>query len=159
MSETPKSIKQGVTEAQNAQTERIYVNMEMMFRMTQARGASFDAVHDYALQNLRRRTSAKTYQTRGIGDKTMVFCETDDGFAATRILLPELLEAWHGRIPGTMLLGIPNRDFLLAFSDRHPAKTAVMRQVQRDCQRHKHLLFSSLLVWEKGLIKEYEPVH
>lgn len=138
---------------------RAYVNIEIMSRMTQAPGASFDAVHNYALQNLRRRTSAKTSQTHGIGDKTMIFCETDDGFAATRILLPELLETWHGRVPGAMLLGIPNRDLLLAFSDRHPAKTAVMRQIRRDYQRHKHPLFSSLLAWEKGLLKEYEPVH
>ncbi|MBE7529507.1 MAG: DUF1444 family protein [Chloroflexi bacterium] len=138
---------------------RVYINVEMISRMTQAPGASFDAIHEYALQNLRRRTTAKTAKTHGIGDKTMVFCETDDGFAATRILLPELLEAWHGRVPGKMLLGIPNRDLLLAFSDRHPAKTAVMRQIRRDCQRHKHPLLSSPLVWEKGLVKEYEPVH
>lgn len=138
---------------------RAYINIEMMSRMTEAPGASFDAVHDYALQNLRRRTSAKMVKTHGIGDKTMIFCETDDAFAATRILLPELLETWHGRVPGALLLGIPNRDLLLAFSDRHPAKTAVIRQIRRDCQCHKHPLFSSLLVWEKGLIKEYEPVH
>ena len=138
---------------------RAYVNMETMARMTQSSGASFDAVHDYALANLRRRTSAQTYQMHGIGDKTMVFCETDDGFAATRILLQELLETWHGRIPGAMLLAIPNRDLLLAFSDRHPAKTAVQRQIRRDYQRHKHPLFSSLLVWEKGQIKEYQPAH
>lgn len=138
---------------------RAYVNMETMARITQRPGASFDTVHDYALENLRRRTSAQTYQTHGVGDKTMIFCETDDGFAATRILLPELLETWHGRIPGAMLLGIPNRDLLLAFSDRHPGKTAVLRQIRRDCQRHQHPLFSSLLVWEKGKIKEYRPAH
>jgi uncharacterized protein YtpQ (UPF0354 family) len=138
---------------------RAYVNVETMSRMAQAPGASFDAIHDYALQNLRQRTSARGYQTHGIGDQTMIFYETDDGFAATRILLPEMLDTWHGRIPGTMLLGIPNQDLLLAFSDRHPTKTAIARQIRRDCQRHKHPLFSGLLVWEKGLIKEYEPVH
>lgn len=138
---------------------RAYVNIDMMSRMTHVPGTSFEDIHNYALQNLRRRTSAQTSQTHGIGDKTMVFCETDDGYAATRILLPELLDAWHGRIPGNMLLGIPNRDLVLAFSDRHPAKTAVIRQIRRDCQRHKHPLFPSLLVWEEGLIKESQPVH
>jgi uncharacterized protein YtpQ (UPF0354 family) len=143
---------------------RAYVNMETMARMAQGPGAApacagVDAVHDYALENLRRRTSAQTYQTHGIGDKTMIFCETDDGFAATRILLPELLETWHGRIPGNMLLAIPNRDLLLAFSDRHPGKTAVVRQIRRDHQRHQHPLFANLLMWEKGQVKEYRPVH
>jgi uncharacterized protein YtpQ (UPF0354 family) len=138
---------------------RAYVNMETMARMTQGADASFDAVHEYALQNLRRRTSVGTYQAHGVGDKTMIFCETNDGFAATRILLPELLETWHGRIPGNMLLGIPNRDLLLAFSNRHPGKTAVLRQIRRNCQRHQHPLFSSLLVWEKGKLKEYQPAH
>jgi uncharacterized protein YtpQ (UPF0354 family) len=138
---------------------RAYVNVEMMAKITQGPNASFDAIHDYALENLRRRTSAQTYQTHGIGDKTMIFCETDDGFAATRILLPELLETWHGRIPGNMLLGIPNRDLLLAFSNRHLAKTAILRQIRRDCQRHQHPLFARLLVWKKGQVKEHRPAH
>ena len=33
---------------------------------------------------------------------------------------------------GKMLLAIPNGDFLIAFSDRHPEKTAVIHQIRAD---------------------------
>lgn len=113
-----------------------------------------------ALGNLRQRTTNRHYQTHGLGAETLIVCETDDGFGAACILLPELMNKWAGRIPGRMLPGIPNRDFLIAFSDRDPTHMrAITRQVRRDARYKDHPLCANLLVWENGKVKEYRPKH
>ena len=82
----------------------------------------------------------------------------DPETSATRILLPDLMEKWAGRIPGRMLLGIPNRDFLIAFSDRDPAHVAAIAgQVRRDVKERDHPLCADLLVWQGGRVREYRP--
>jgi uncharacterized protein YtpQ (UPF0354 family) len=90
----------------------------------------------------------------------MITCETQDGHAATSILLPELVEGWARRIPGQLLIGIPNRDFVIAFSDRHPAGVhALARQVQQDARQRQHPLSSRLFTWQNGQLREYQPLH
>lgn len=70
---------------------RAYVNRDMLAQMTDRSEITFDVIHEYALENLRRRTTSRSYETHGLHDKTMITCETDDGYAATRILLPDLM--------------------------------------------------------------------
>ena len=135
---------------------RAYVNEDILARMMAGPETTFDMIHDYALENLRRRTTSRDYQTHGLYDKTMVVCDTRDGYAATRVLLPDLVATWAERIPGRMLIGIPNRDFLVAFSDRDPAHVAaIARQVRRDAAQRDHPLCPDLLLWQKGRIREY----
>jgi uncharacterized protein YtpQ (UPF0354 family) len=137
---------------------RATINEDMMARIMAAPGTTFDVIHEYALENLRQRTTSQDYETHGLRDKTMIVCETDDGYAATRVLLPDLMEKWGKRIPGRMLIGIPNRDFLIAFSDRDPAHVAaIVGQVRRDAVERDHPLCADLLVWQDGRIREYQP--
>ncbi|MCX6030303.1 MAG: DUF1444 family protein [Chloroflexi bacterium] len=137
---------------------RAYINATMMEKMSIPPVITPDTIYAYALENLRKRTSSRDYKTLGIHDGTVVVCETKDGYAATRVLLPELMELWAGRIPGRMLLGIPNRDFLIAFSDRNPDQVAAMaQQVRRDATKRDHPLSASLLTWKDGRISEYRP--
>lgn len=137
---------------------RAYVNEDVVAKMMDRPETTFDMIHEYALENLRRRTTGRSYETHGLGDKTMITCETGDGYAATRILLPELMATWAERIPGRMLIGLPNRDFLIAFSDRDPAHVAAMaRQVRRDARRRDHPLCPDLLIWQNGQVREYRP--
>ncbi|MCO5246344.1 MAG: DUF1444 family protein [Anaerolineae bacterium] len=90
----------------------------------------------------------------------MLVCETNDGYAATRVLLPDLMDDWARRIPGRMLIGIPNRDFLIAFSDRDPQHmAAITSQVRRDARRREHALTPELLVWQAGRIRALDPHH
>jgi uncharacterized protein YtpQ (UPF0354 family) len=132
----------------------------MLSKMTAGPEITFDTIHEYALENLRRRTTSRSYETHGLHDKTMITCETGDGYAATRILLPELMALWAERIPGRMLIGLPNRDFLIAFSDRNPAHVnAIAKQVRRDAKQRDHPLCAGLLVWQNGKIREYRPKH
>jgi uncharacterized protein YtpQ (UPF0354 family) len=139
---------------------RAYINEEMLARMTEPTGPTFDDIHEYALENLRKRTTSQVYKMHGVGDKTMISCETHDGYAATRILLPDLIVTWAERIPGRMLIGIPNRDFMIAFSHRNPAHVAaIAKQVRRDAAQRDHPLYADLLVWQDGRIREYRPKH
>ena len=135
---------------------RAYVNEDMLAQMMAGPETTFDMVHEYALHNLRLRTTSEVYHTHGLYDKTMVVCDTHDGYAATRVLLPDLMATWAERIPGRMLIGIPNRDFLIAFSDRDPAHaTAIAGQVRRDAAERDHPLCADLLLWKDGRIREY----
>jgi hypothetical protein len=57
-----------------------------------------------------------------------------------------------------MLMGIPNRDFLIAFSERDSAHVAaIARQVRHDAARRDHPLCPDLLVWRDGQVREYRP--
>jgi len=135
---------------------RAYVNENILAQMMAGPETTFDMIHEYALENLRLRTTSQDYQTHGLYDKTMVVCDTRDGYAATRVLLPDLMATWAERIPGRMLIGIPNRDFLIAFSDRDPAHVAaIARQVRRDAAKRDHPLCADLLLWKDGRIREY----
>jgi len=66
------------------------------------------------------------------------------------------MATWAERTPGRMLIGIPNRDFLIAFSDRDPAHVAAIAgQVRRDAAKRDHPLCTDLLLWQNGRIREY----
>jgi len=141
-------------------SSRAYVNVDMMAKITRQSEIPFEAIHEYALENLRRRTTSRIYKTHGLRSKTMIVCETHDGYAATRVLLPDLMARWAERIPGRMLIGIPNRDFLVAFSDRNPSRVAaIASQTRHDAARRDHPLCADLLVWQDGQIGEYRPRH
>jgi uncharacterized protein YtpQ (UPF0354 family) len=135
---------------------RAYVNEDMLAKMMAEPETTFDMIHEYALHNLRLRTTSDVYHTHGLRDQTMVVCDTRDGYAATHVLLPDLMDTWAGRIPGHMLIGVPNRDFLIAFSDRDPAHVAAIAgQVRRDAAERDHPLRAELLLWKDGRIREY----
>ncbi len=139
---------------------RAYVNEEMLAKMMVSPETTFEMIHDYALENLRRRTTSQSYETHGLHDKTMITCETGDGYAATRLLLSDLMAKWAERIPGRMLIGIPNRDFLIAFSHRNKKHVAaITRQVRRDVRHRDHPLYADLLVWQEGQVSLYRPRH
>jgi hypothetical protein len=135
-----------------------YVNHTMAAELF-AHGGS-DDIHTCALNNLRRRTKGYRLQTHGHFSKTMISCETHKGYAAVQVLLPEIMEQWARRIPGNMLIGIPNRDFIIAFSDKNPAGvTTLARQVSKDASSRRHALYGRLLAWRNGEIREYEPLN
>lgn len=139
---------------------RAYVNQETFSQLLNSPEATPDTVHEYALENLRKRTSKRDTSTYGMGDQTVVVCESKDGFAATRVLLPELMATWAERVPGRMLLGAPNRDFLIAFSDRDPAQVAaITQQIRRDAAQREGKLTAELLMWRNGKVVPHRTVH
>lgn len=140
-------------------TARAYVSNAMVEGTDKFAGDP-KRLHTYALDNLRRLV--KTYEVTTVGSmyQLMLTCQTHEGYAAMHVLLPEVMAAWARRIPGTMLLGIPNRDFIIAFSARHPAGVPVLaRQVQQDAREREHALSGRLLTWRDGQLSDYQPLH
>lgn len=139
---------------------RAYFSAAMLDKLDAAPDVALDFLHGLALDNLRKRTRRRDTQAFRTGDQTMLVCETKDGYAATRVLLPDLMDDWARRIPGRMLIGIPNRDFLIAFSDRDPQHVAaITSQVRRDARRREHALTPELLAWQAGRIRALDPHH
>lgn len=140
-------------------TARAYVNQSMVQEIFDS-GSSLDDIHAYALNNLRKRVKNYKLQTHGSLYQTMISCETHEGYAAVQVLLPEIMEQWARRIPGKMLIGIPNRDFIIAFSEKNPAGVASLaRQVSKDASSRQYALYGRLLAWRNGEIREYEPLN
>jgi uncharacterized protein YtpQ (UPF0354 family) len=81
---------------------------------------------------------------------------TGDGYDATRILLPAVREAFEEELGEEYLVGLPNRDFLIAFSERDPAMAAgIMRQVRQDYHKMHHPLTPTIY---RVRADRFEPV-
>jgi uncharacterized protein YtpQ (UPF0354 family) len=114
-------------------------------------------LHQRAIENLRRRTDDRvTYTAVGEGEQRLFIFNSGDGYDATRVLLADVLADWAREIPGRLVIGIPNRDFLIAFSD---ANSEVLRgvaaQVQSDAAQREYGLTEQLFTLVNGVVKEY----
>lgn len=116
------------------------------------------SIHTQALDNLRQRTlHATDYTTVGTGAQRLFIFSSQDGYDATRILLPDVLDRWRAQLPGRMVIGIPNRDFLIAFSDLdRTTLTSMARQIKRDSIQRSYGLTDQLFTLINGEIRVYE---
>jgi hypothetical protein len=115
-----------------------------------------ERVHEVALQNLRCQHSPDDFQIQGEGAHRRIVCQPKDKLAAARILLFELLAEWNELLPGKLLIGIPYRDYLVAFSDQDPDFVAQMQQeIQNESDELGYPIYQGLLVWDGELLREY----
>ena len=149
-----------VTYASNFPNHRAYLNERIMEQTLASPESTFDDVHESAVENLRKRTTKRHYKTRSLHEKRAIICDAHDGYAATHILPPNQMETWAKRISERMLVGLPNRDFLIAFSDRNRAHlAAIARRVRRDAACPDHSLSAELPAWRDRQVREYRPRH
>lgn len=115
-------------------------------------------LHAQAIENLRRRTEERgNYTVVGEGPQHLVVFNTQDGYDATRLLLPTLLDSWRRDFPGRMVIGVPSRDFLIIFSDADEQILAsIAQQIQLDAANREHGLTDQLFTLEAGQVREYE---
>lgn len=140
---------------------RTYLNEEMLSDIVGKGIATKEEVFEDALGNLRSLVDREMQiDTFNSFTETIITCETREGYASSCILLPELMAEWDSRIPGDMLIGIPNRDFIIAFSHKHPAGIeGLEKQVQTDAQQKERPLSGRLLKWVDGKVREYKPLN
>ncbi|NTV63179.1 MAG: DUF1444 family protein [Oscillochloris sp.] len=131
----------------------VYINEQHIERWQ----ISAQELHGQAIGNLRRRTDeVGSYTTTGEGAQLLIIFNTQDGFDATRLLLPELLEGLRGQFPGRMVIGIPNRDFMILFSDADESILAnVASQIEADATQQAYGLTDRLFILEGGEVHEY----
>jgi uncharacterized protein YtpQ (UPF0354 family) len=114
-------------------------------------------VHKQAISNLRQRTDDHgSYTATGEGARRIVIFNTQDGFDATRLLLPDMLAGLRRQFPGRMVIGVPNRDFMILFSDSDETILAnVASQIEADAAQKANGLTDRLFTLEGSEVREY----
>lgn len=132
----------------------VYLNDEHMA----AWGVREEELYKQSLENLRRRTLKPDMCTIvGEGDRQLIIYSTEDGYDAARLLLTELLEEWQQQLPGQLVIGIPNRDFLVGFSDANPAiLRQIAQQISVDASQREYALTDQLFTLVDGRLQLYE---
>jgi uncharacterized protein YtpQ (UPF0354 family) len=131
-----------------------YINEEQLDRWQ----VGIDELHDLALANLRHVTEQQVkYTTAGEGDQRLFIFNSGDGYDAARLLLTDVLAQWARMLPGNLVVGIPNRDFLIALSDAdQDILQAVAQQIQADALQRDHGLTEQLFTLRNGVIRTYD---
>lgn len=121
-------------------------------------GVSAQEIHEAAMQNLRRRTDERVrYTSVGEGEQRLFILNSGDGYDATRLLLTDILAEWARMVRGRLVVGIPNRDFLIALGDSNQdILQNVAAQIQADATQREHTLTDRLFTLVGGQIREYE---
>lgn len=118
-------------------------------------GMTENTVHDHAMRNLRARPDP--FKIMGSGARSLLVGASEDGYAATRLLLPERFAALQARLRGNIVIGIPNRDFLIAIGDDDPLIVRqVAAQVEADAQSKPYGITSQLFTLRDGTIQLYQ---
>jgi uncharacterized protein YtpQ (UPF0354 family) len=100
-----------------------------------------ERVQEVALDNLAARSdNAQVMALTDPEDRPCaLIISTRDGYDATRLALPAVRETFAEALGDEYLVGIPNRDFLIAFTERDPEIAQnIIRQVQLDFSRMDH---------------------
>lgn len=115
-------------------------------------------LHEQSLANLRARTRARVdYTVSGVGEQRLFIFDSSDGYDATRLLLADVIAEWARQLPGHIVIGIPNRDFLIAFSDANPEILhSIAQQIQADSARLGYGLTDQLFTLDGSEVKEYQ---
>jgi uncharacterized protein YtpQ (UPF0354 family) len=114
-------------------------------------------LHDQAINNLRARTYEQVdFVSTGVGEQRLFIFNSRDGYDATRLLLTDILTEWTKQVPGNLVIGIPNRDFLVAFSDADgDILRNIAHQVQVDSAQQSYGLTDQLFTIQNGQVQEY----
>jgi uncharacterized protein YtpQ (UPF0354 family) len=115
-------------------------------------------LHRRALANLRDKDWQPSPGILGTGASGLLIFSTRDGFDATRVVLPELFAPFAAAVPGNVIIGTPNRDFLIAFSDADAEIFSRVRmQIEVDARTQPHALSAQLMTLRNGQIQLYDP--
>jgi uncharacterized protein YtpQ (UPF0354 family) len=130
-----------------------YINEQHLERWQ----ASTHSLHEQAIANLSQRTDDQgSYTSTGEGARRIIIFNTQDGFDATRLLLPGMLAGLRGQFPGRMVIGVPNRDFMILFSDADETILSnVASQIEADAAQQANGLTDRLFTLEGGEVREY----
>ena len=119
--------------------QMVYVNADHLLRWD----VPLERVEEVSLDNLAERSKGMqmTLMQDEDGNTAGVVLAVCDGYDATRFALPDLRERLAEILGDEFYVGVPNRDFLIAFTlrDQQNAVT-IARQVRADYQRMNYPL-------------------
>ena len=121
-----------------------------------ATGREFDDLLEFALGNLYERTQGEVYELGDDKAGKMYVLATQDGYDATRILLSPLLERLSRQVSGEIVIGIPNRDFFIAFGNANPLIVGqIGQQIKADSKSRPYALTDTLFTFRDGELRVY----
>lgn len=98
-------------------------------------GITQDFLHDCAIENL--AMASWPDRLEGVRDRDgsrVIIVTTPDGLASSRILQPSFHKLLSSALGSPFLAGIPNRETVVAFSNRRALKKRISRQLLKDCR-------------------------
>lgn len=117
----------------------------------------FDDLLETALSNLYARSEGAVYELGDQESGKLFVLATQDGYDATRILLSPLPERLAQLVSGELIIGIPNRDFFIAFGNSNPLIVGQLgQQIRKDAQTRTHPLTATLFTFRNGQLQVYE---
>ena len=99
-------------------------------------------LYELALENLEQKSAA--IPMMALGDDALII-QTRDSFDAVRILLPKIREFLNEHLGSPFNFGIPNRDFLICWSNRTDAdlQQSLRQQIKKDFYEQAYPLSES----------------
>lgn len=95
-----------------------------------------EKIHKKALRNLVSLDWPQRLEgSRQPAGGRLILVTTGDGFAASRLLHPELHRLMSGPLGSPFYAGIPDRDTLVVLSHHPSLRRKIARQVRKDCNR------------------------
>jgi uncharacterized protein YtpQ (UPF0354 family) len=96
-------------------------------------GTTAQALHQLAIENLARLPwPSRMEGSRQPDGGRVVVVDTKDSMASTRLLHPDFHRLFSGPLGSPFLAGIPNRDTLVAYSNRRSLKQRIARKLRKD---------------------------
>ena len=110
-----------------------------------------------AMENMQQLAGGEGYYQIGTDHRIALVWETFDGYDASRILLSREVNAAAASVPGNVLIGIPNRDYMVLFSDIDPEFVSEMRdRLREDFEAHDYPITSRLFTLVGGVLTPYD---
>ena len=109
---------------------------------------STDELHSAAIDNLVSRSESMVAQAAqdGDGQISLILFQTDDGYDASRLLLPTLHDRLREYLGSPFSAAIPTRDLLLCFRNDAQTIARVQGQVVDDYRKMPHQVTDRLLL-------------
>lgn len=128
----------------------MYLNLDH----AQQAGLTADEALAWARRNLKARTPDRIIQYHGSGRNALCISAALDGYDATRLLLPDLLDKWAKRVQGRLLLGVPNRDFFVGFGDAdREIAASIAAQIRADFRSRDYAVSPLVFEWMGGAVR------
>jgi uncharacterized protein YtpQ (UPF0354 family) len=120
-------------------------------------GWSEGKLHELAIYNLSRLDS--TPKVDRVGENEFYFISRGDGYSASRVLNPKLLEWMERKVTGTLGVSFPHQD-VLVFADLQDKKGyQVLSQISMDFSIKGDIPISSIpYVYENGELEPYMTI-
>lgn len=120
----------------------------VMAKHLAAWSADAEAVHVAGVANLDALSRDLPIKVQGAasGPGRYAMVSITDSYAAARVLAPNFMQRMRDALGPTLIVGVPNRDFLIAWTPDFDKRHGFAAQVAKDAERQAYALSDELFV-------------